>query len=178
MDETEGEVHRTQSDTSIPLKQKDDVKESIMDKIIPIFVSSLLSFIAGYLLNYLTTNEPSIAIIIRPAYRQVKEERITQTLTIKNDSKKLVEDVELTIKNIKDKKHGSRIIKEPPASSPCGQNIINDILSLKCGDLKPKSLITIYLEYNNPSININDVDLYAKNAISRKIDSTQILESR
>jgi hypothetical protein len=176
MDETEGAVNKPQSDTSNPLNQQEKGKESINDKIIPILVSSLLSFLAGYLLHYLTTDEPRIAITVRPASQQVKKGRITHTLTIKNEGKKLVEDVELTIKNIKDKKHESRIITEPPIVSSCRENIINDIFSLKCGDLKPNGLVTIFLEYDHPPININDVELYAKNAISKKNDSNQILE--
>ena len=178
MGEIDGAVNKPQGDMSSLQKQQGVSKDSIKEKRLPVLISALLSFIGGYFLNYLSTNDPHIVMIIRPPFPQFNQSRVMHIFTIKNDSKKLAEEIELTIKGIKNKNHVRRISGNPPISS-CNDIYSNDgALSLKCGELKPKGIITISLEYDNPPITINDIELYAKNAISRKIDSNQLLESK
>jgi hypothetical protein len=168
MGETSGAMNQPQDDTSNLQKQPEKSKEPISEKIITVLISSLLSLIGGYYLHYLTTDKPHIFMTVSPPFAQYNTgssvDKFMHIITIKNDSNKLAEDIELTIKGVKDKIHERKITGNPPLVS-CNAAFSNDgILSLKCGDLKPRGIISISLLYDNPPIKNSDIEVYAKEA--------------
>lgn len=151
-------------------------KESFASKFGLTLITALLTFVAGYLVQRLTTKEAEIVVTLSEPKVAIDENRVEQVVSVRNNGKDLAKHVRIVIRGLDQGRlfaEKFRVLQDPPAidSEPQPKPSYSSTgdLALAVADLQPSATDTIFLVFKKPKLSTGDIDCFSDNATARKL---------
>jgi hypothetical protein len=154
--------------SATPAREKLLNKQFLRDIVISA-VSATLAFLFTLLYFKLTAEAPEVVLMVDRPKQHVLADKVDHVITIGNSGRVSAKRVTLVLRSLRGRLLEKKFAMNPPHLAECSASFskFGDVV-LDCGNLPPKSQISVFLSYKRPPLHEDYVDAWSENAVAKK----------